>query len=353
MRGRLDWSLKSQHEKYGRVVRFSPDELSFISEQAWKDIHSHKDGHMVKDPQTYKSLKISPDAALSIMSADEERHPKIRKQLAHAFSDKAIRDQETPIVSYVDLLIEKLRGVALTGTSTDIVRWYNFTTFDLTGDLTIGKSFDCLNDSEYHSWISGIFESIKIGTFIRAMTTYTDVDQLMRLLAPPSLKAARFKHEKHVRQHAQERIDRGVLEDRKDFLSYILQNGGDKDGVSNQEVVANCGFLILAGSETTATTLSGLTYYLLQNLEALQKVTNEVRDSFASEAEITFVNTAKLSYMVACINEALRLYPPGAGGAPRRTPKGSMTKIDGYEVPGWVSQNYEVMNRTDIFFRPW
>ena len=349
MTGHLDWSLKSFHDQYGPVVRYSPSELSFISEQAWKDIHTRRDVPLVKDPQTYNSLKPGSDPALSIMSADPQNHPRIRKHLAYAFSDKALRDQEASIAGYVDLLIEKLRGVASSSSSTNMVKWYNFTTFDLTGDLTIGKSFGCLNDSQYHSWISGIFDSIKIGTFIRAMTTYTNVELLIRLLAPPSVKAARVRHEQHVRQHAQARIDQGIMEERKDFASYILQSKGKKDGVTDKEVMANCGFLIMAGSETTATTLSGVTYYLLRTPEALQKVTDEVRNAFTDETEINFVNTARrLPYMIACLHEALRLYPLGAGGAPRRTPRKSITQIDGYSVPDWVGSVSRKLSTADM-----
>lgn len=32
------------HQKYGSVVRFSPDELSYTDAQAWKDIHGYQKG---------------------------------------------------------------------------------------------------------------------------------------------------------------------------------------------------------------------------------------------------------------------------------------------------------------------
>ena len=243
------------------------------------------------------------------------------------------------IKGYVDLFIEKLRGLAMADTPVDMVKWYNFTTFDLIGDLAIGKSFDCLKDSQYHSWVSGIFNSIKIGPFIRTMATYTDIQRLMRLLAPASVKAARARHEAYVHVNAQERIDKGVMEERRDFLSYILGNRGEKDGITDKEIAVNCGFLILAGSETTATALSGTTYYLLKTPAALRKVTAAIRGAFASEDEINFVNvSARLPYTLACFHEGLRIYPPGPTGAPRRTAKGGgYTNIAGHQVPGWVS----------------
>lgn len=36
--------MQGLHEKYGSVVRFAPDELSYTDEQAWKDIYGHQKG---------------------------------------------------------------------------------------------------------------------------------------------------------------------------------------------------------------------------------------------------------------------------------------------------------------------
>ena len=338
MCGQLDWSIKSFHEKYGPVVRFSPDELSFIGEQAWKDIYGARDPPLPKDPTWYNVVKSS-DQAASIFNADHANHMRIRRQLSHAFSEKALREQEDAIEEYVDLLIEKLKGAASASIPIDLVQWYNFTTFDLIGDLALGKSFGCLKDSRYHGWVSTIFKSIKMGPFVRTMAAYTDIQMLMRLLAPASVKEARAKHEAYVATNARERIEKGVMEERRDFISYILRNRDEKNAVSDREIAANCNFLILAGSETTATALSGLTFYLLTNPTALDQCMSEVRDAFATETEINFLTTSsRLPYIQAAINEALRMYPPGPSIFPRRTPVTSSTTIAGYSVPPWVDK---------------
>jgi len=60
------------------------------------------------------------------------------------FSEKALRDQEGLIGGYVDTLINKLRVAVRHGSSVvDIKVWMNLTTFDITGDLMLGESFDC------------------------------------------------------------------------------------------------------------------------------------------------------------------------------------------------------------------
>lgn len=127
--------------------------------------------------------------------------------------------------------------------------------------------------------------------------------------------------------------------DRTDFLSGFLVEGAD---ASDEEMIATSRTLIIAGSETTATLLCGITYLLMKNpkvsfrvtpnqdlssaltirSQAYEKLVDEVRSSFASETDIDFVNAGQLKYMLACLDEALRIYPPVPGAFPRDVPPG-------------------------------
>lgn len=42
LRGRLPLDNKQLHDKYGSVVRVSPNELAYNSAQAWQDIYGHR-----------------------------------------------------------------------------------------------------------------------------------------------------------------------------------------------------------------------------------------------------------------------------------------------------------------------
>jgi cytochrome P450 len=77
--------------------------------------------------------------------------------------------------------------------------------------------------------------------------------------------------------------------------------------------------LIIAGSETTASLLCGVTYHLLKNVEKLERMVKEVRSEFDSSDKISFVSVNRLPYLLACLNEALRVYPPVADAFPRNT----------------------------------
>jgi len=99
----------------------------------------------------------------------------------------------------------------------------------------------------------------------------------------------------------------------------------------------NAGLLVIAGSETTATLLTGATYFLLSNPRTLEKLKAEVRSSFKSDNEITLTSVGNLTYMLACLNESLRRYPPVAVGLPRTVPKGG-ANVAGTFIPEGVSQ---------------
>lgn len=102
---------------------------------------------------------------------------------------------------------------------------------------------------------------------------------------------------------------------------------------------ANANVLLIAGSETTATLLSGVTYLLLMNPKALSRLTEEVRAAFNSEAEIDMQSVSRLPYMLACLDEALRMYPPVPNGLPRVVPKNG-AQIAGKFVEEGVGASY-------------
>ncbi len=106
--------------------------------------------------------------------------------------------------------------------------------------------------------------------------------------------------------------------------------------MSFEKLSENAFILVLAGSETTATTLSRATYLLLTHPKILEKLYQEVRSTFSSTKEITIALIGKLSYMLAMFNESLRLYPSVTSTLVRVVPsKGG--QIAHRYVPGGVS----------------
>lgn len=242
-----------------------------MDERAWKDIYAHPN-YLAKWPR-FHFVHDKPDTPADIVHSTHADHARIRRQLSHAFSDKALREQEDLIMGYIILLIDKLSDSAASGAKVDMVKWYDFTTFDIIGDLAFGESFCSLKDSQYHPWVSSVFKNIRISNMIRSFATYPAASLIIGLLASSELRASRKIYKDYSRKTVLKRLSKGAMEERRDFLSYILkQKDEDEQGMTEGEIIRTGSTLIMAGSETTATLLSGLTYFLCSDPDALRKV---------------------------------------------------------------------------------
>ncbi|KAF7595373.1 hypothetical protein BBP40_006366 [Aspergillus hancockii] len=329
--GKLHLILKDLHDQYGDIVRISPNMLVYRNPQAWKDICGHRkhgDAPFVKDPEFYPE-QVTGHTMLTTPS--EIYHSRARRLLSHAFSEKALKEQEPLLQSYVDLLIRRLHDQVSKQQAVDMTSWYNYTTFDIIGDLAFGEPFNCLRDSYYHPWVKAVFPSVKAAALLRPFLLLPK--QLVEILVPPSLKKMRDDNFIFAKEKVNHRLS--LQTTRSDFMTYILKHNNER-GMTLSEIQANAGLLIIAGSETTATLLSGCTFYLLTHPTTYKNLTREIRGAFEKEEDITFSSVTKLQYLHAVLEESLRLYPPVAAILPRSVPKGGAV-ISGQFVPGGAS----------------
>jgi cytochrome P450 len=94
-------------------------------------------------------------------------------------------------------------------------------------------------------------------------------------------------------------------------ITYAQAHLNSPTGISIEELEDTCVQITLAGSETTASLLSGVVYYLLVNQSILETLVKEIRTTFHSEDEINMAGTSSLKYELAVIEECLRIFPPG------------------------------------------
>jgi cytochrome P450 len=86
----------------------------------------------------------------NLIQAREADHSRQRKIFTPAFSDRALKQQEPLFLKYIDQLVSKLKASIEQSPekSIDMVRMYNFTTFDVMGDLTFGEPLHMLENAE-------------------------------------------------------------------------------------------------------------------------------------------------------------------------------------------------------------
>ncbi|KAI1363826.1 cytochrome P450 [Xylaria arbuscula] len=329
VRGNADFKIRDLHAKYGEVMRVSPNEVLFLNPQAWKDIYGH--GH-AELPKFYpEGAHMHPK---NIIASNAQDHFRLRRAMLPAFSDKALTQQEPLIRGYVDLLIKRLREVSETEECTNMVRWYNFTTFDLIADLTFGESLHGLETGESNVWLDNIGKIMIIAPVFVLISASKVFGKIIMFFFEPVMTKAKKSHLANVEDMARNRLTARKQPDRGDFMDFFLRSRGQAHQLTDEEVIVNSDLLMVAGSETTATLLSGTTYWLLKTPHALQRATREVREAFNSDDEMTFLETrSRLPYLLACLEEGLRLFPPAPLALCRRVPGDSPMTVCGLPMP--------------------
>ncbi|KAK4225933.1 cytochrome P450 [Podospora fimiseda] len=327
----VSW-MHNLHKRYGPIVRYSPNDVSFVDDgaaSAWKAIHGHEKGGW-EFPKAKEWFITPSNGVYGINSApSHEDHRRFRRLFAPAFSDRALKAQEPLFQRHVDILLSRLKTASQTNTKVDMVQLFQFTTFDIMADLTFGEPLGLLENNKYSPWVQAVFDSIKAIPIAQFIQHYPLLNTIFNLVEPKVVRDMKYNHFRHSADRVDKRLARGS--DEPDIWSMVLAAKGDQK-LTLEEMYCHADVFMLAGSETTGTTLSGLTYFLLTHPDILARLTKEIRSKYKSETEITMESLASLRYLNACIQESLRVFPAVPVGVPRVVPS-SGKAIMGKYVP--------------------
>ena len=192
----------------------------------------------------------------------------------------------------------------------------SWTSFDIMADLTFGQDLSLLYNAEYSSWILSAFDFMRIFAVMRIGRHFPFINGLSMWLVPASVRDGA---QEHFRLSA-DAVDRRLRKEttRPDIWSLVLSQRA-ANMLTRAQMHSNAELFMLAGTETTATLLSGLTYYLCRSPWVLQRLTKEIRGAFAHRAIMTLDHLAHLKvrfffhatmiranedqYLSACLNE--------------------------------------------------
>ncbi|OTA64804.1 cytochrome P450 [Hypoxylon sp. EC38] len=337
VRGHEPFSLAKLHKRYGPAVRIAPNDISYTNAEAWPTIY---------DLEFY--------GALGLFSADGEDHFRQRRQLAPAFSERALREQEPLITHYVDGAMKRLSENAEAERHVDLSSWFNFITFDTIGDLMFGHDvFKCVEKSRYHPLISQTLARFEMLVFAIAIQSIAPwLASVLNVLMPRRIRERQRAQANTIGSMVKERLHK--TSSRPDFTTLILREGkrGERSMLENGEIYPTSAQIVLAGSETVATALSGCLALLLQSPDVMAKLKLEIRTSFKSENEMNSFTLPNQKYLLAVIHEAMRLYPPTPNFLRRYVPPGGCI-IQGCFIPGGTAVGFTsfAAYREESYFR--
>ena len=293
-------------------------------------------------------MKLTPPAPNNqadniITTNDAKFHLRVRTLLSNSFTEDALRTQHPLINGHADVLVSRIKDL-INGEAgvrksalVNMTDWLNFFTMDVIGDLAFGETFGCLKTGEYHSWVRTLFSYLKGMSLAAAPRYYPTTEFLFEKLIPKSVLEGQRQHTQYAHAKINHRLD--MKTDRPDFMTPFMKHNKDFEIMSREEILATFNFIIVGGSETTATALTGIFNHLTKNKDVMSRLCTEIRTRFKEENDITIDATTDLKYLEAVLNEGLRICNPIPGGLPRVVPEGGDT-YDGVFLPEGVSHTH-------------
>lgn len=202
----------------------------------------------------------------------------------------------------------------------DMKQWFSDINLNASVRLIAGKSLKEFyqGEEEYNKCIKALREFFDLGgAFVPA-----DAVPYLRWLDIGGYEKAMKKVAKeidHVAQgwldeHRTRRLSEDQGKEKQDFIDVML--GIYDTGLNNSSrleadriIKANSMALLLAGTDTTAVTLTWTLSLLLNNRESLKKVQAEIDYHVGKERQVDESDLKKLVYLQAVLKESMRIYP--------------------------------------------
>lgn len=335
------------HERYGPVVRVGPSEVDVTDPMALKAIYAIKNEY----PKTPWYLLLAGHGGHDVFNTpDIEIHRRQRRLLGGTMSESALKNYNTAIMSRVDYTITRMREEFNKQGAIDVCKWWLFMTTDIIGELTFGESFKTLEQGKK----SGYTRDLELSGSLSAIRTiFSSAIPVLRYLPIPAIRQA-FQSTKNMTKYAEDSLSRhhnlqasDPTRGRLTLFTKIVQ-AKDENKLSFDETRNNASAFIIAGSDTTANTLTYLVWSVCKRPAIKAKLMEELNtlpDDYNDH------DLQKLSYLSYVIEETLRLHPVVPCGLPRAVPP-SGASLGGRWLPGGTTvacQSYS-MHRTPEAF---
>ncbi|OJJ38166.1 hypothetical protein ASPWEDRAFT_312186 [Aspergillus wentii DTO 134E9] len=363
LKGNRHLWLHACHAKYGSHVRVAPNFVSVNTDQGLHDIYGH--GKRLKKADFYNAFPAIKGVYNTHNVIDKTVHGRKRRVLSQAFSDHALKAMEDVMLLHVRQLCAVLGGEdGMKGNekTSNVVRnmgnWFGYLTYDVMGELCFGKSFDMLISPGNQKMV-GLVDRAANRHYVCGLWMPLDSWHLDQILIR-TLTNDRWNFIMNSRveasKRAKERAEAGH-DSKKDFFYYLL-NAKDPEtgrGLTTPELWGEANVLMIAGSDTTSTSLAATIFYLVRTPRAMEQLKKEIREAFESvEDIISGPKLNELVYIKACIDEAMRLCPAVPGAPPREVMEGG-AMVDGVYLPAGTdcgTPTYSIHRQEEYYRAP-
>lgn len=324
------------HDKYGDVVRLSPNRYSIRGAENIKKIYGP--GSKFEKSAFYNPFGTSvPDGRDVFSERNGHKHALERRKISSLYSMSSLVSYEAVVESATVYLCEQLGCLASDGKKFELFTWMQYYAFDVIGELTVGKPFGMMAEGRDVGGILGEVEAAN--RYGSRAGILPDLHQTLGLAF--AVVANPFKNiQMYASNHIKECEESPRKSDRESFVHKCLdlKNKGKLTDMNFFNVIAqNLG----AGSDTTDITLCATIFHLYENPGALARLRSELAEARKEgriSDPITLKEAQQLPYFQAVIKEGLRIHPAVGQIMPRIVPEGG-AQLAGRFFPAGVSEN--------------
>lgn len=318
------------HRKYAKpgqyfapVVRLGPNLFSIIE----PDKQVYGVSSQMKKSTWYEGWKHpSPDRWTLFPDQNIQRHNETRKKFQGIYSLSSLISYEKYVDDCADIFQERLGEMAGAGDWVNMGHWLQCYAFDVIGNITYSQRFGFLDAGQDQGGIMQALEnSMPYSTLVGIYAwlhpyLFAIMQRLPGSGAAGRAHVMKYTNEQKAKREAQRQawdtegkgVEAKSADTPEDFLDKIMDMKAAGKGVTDYHVFMMGLSNIIAGSDTTAISLSSILYHLIRTPAAMQKLRQEIQQKTdRGECEphrVSFRDSQEMPYLQACIKEGLRLH---------------------------------------------
>ncbi|KAI0550319.1 putative cytochrome P450 [Xylaria curta] len=347
-RGQYTFKIQEMHNKYGPIVRISPEELH-CNDPSFIDT-LYAGGSVHRDKYEYFASQFG--IPQSVFGTVHHNMHRLRRGAMNKFFSKASVTKLEPIIhEKIDKLCRQLMVHVGSRKPIQLNMAFSCFTTDVVTTYAFAKCYNFLEDSSFETnFHAPIVAGTDLGPYIKQFRFIFPLmkslpDSWVTTLNPQMGIYLKFQRDVKTQiRDIQERRDNGkALATEKKLHATIFHELLESDLPDNEKTADRLwqeGQIIIgAGTETTAWTLSVILFYILQKKPIFRRLIAELETAIPDpRSRPTCSELEQLPYLSACISEGLRLSYGVSTRLQRTSPNGPIVYRPSNEYPASKSE---------------
>ncbi|KAK6863881.1 cytochrome P450 [Apiospora arundinis] len=364
-RSTRQWHIYRELPKqYGSLVRVGPNEISTDDPEIIRKVSGVRSPYG-KDAW-YMGSRFNPFEDTMFTTLDTAAHDKQKAKTAHAYSGRdttALEDGvDEQMKDFIALIRRKYLNKEIRSGGTgqqepnrllDFSKIISFFTMDVITRAGFGQEFGYIKaDEDLHDFLRSVRENWSVIAVTLDVPWIRNVlysNWFLRWFGPRTTDKAGMGKVMAVAERVVGDRFRPDAKPKKDMLGSFMTHG-----LTQKECETECLFMVIAGSDTTASVVRSTMLHLISSPRVYNKLKREIRkavDEGRASSPVTFEEAKGISYLQAIIYEGLRMRAPAPGLYPKLVPAGG-DWLHGQFIPAGtaVGMNAAALTRSKALF---